>query len=455
MRQHVHQRRKQRPSGFTLIELLLVISVVTILLTITLTALRYNSQADRIKEGARQIQSYLKGAQNRAVYSQAPVGVRLFVEPTVSGTIPNGRTVSTMAYIGSRITWASGRDSGLVSLERIDRNNNSDVDANEQSILIVRSKNYPGWWKLHDRGFLTGNLRIRIPAGPNGNLYPFEFITKEDINSNGILDEGEDLNHNEVLDDPITKPNEQQLLLLQLPYADPGDITEFVPFQNITYEIELPWQVLPEEPCVLPEDVVIDLDASRLPVGWRPFSTGNGRYSPFMDLMFSPQGNLIGETAGAGLLHLYVCDREDSQFLKEQFVAALSGGLTSFDAQVPGTPFVPLDEITVLNPDWVGLGETRVQADRRLVSVFGQTGHVSVSRVNAYRGEGTEDVNGNGVLDPGEDLNDNTKIDPLPADLQDPFDIDGDSNFDFKNNPEPDGLADDPYRFAETGEETN
>jgi prepilin-type N-terminal cleavage/methylation domain-containing protein len=449
--------------GYTLIELLVVVSILLVLAGITIASVAFTLDADRIRKGSSQLQSFLKGAQNRAVFTQTPVGVRLYLDDDfpdpIDGTL-YGRTVSRITYIGPTTTWSAARDSGRVDLERIDTNGNgtwndpvADVGANEEDILIVRGFNDPGWWHLRDRGFFMGDLRIRLPAGPKGTWYPFEFLDTEDIDGggtldtwedtfpfNGVLDSGEDINGNgrldtedlngnfstvSIPDGPITTANPQQLLKLLLPYSDPGDNIPNDPaaHKNLSYEIELAWQVLPEEPCILPPGVVIDLDASKVPSAWRPVNNVDpnnplyASYSEYMDIMFSPQGNVIGNAAGAGLIHLYVCDSEDSLVLKEQFVADLAGGRTAFDNDVAdvttgGLRLTPLDEVSAT---WVLPVESRpyVVKDRRLLSIFPQTGQISVSRVNAYLGS---------TVGSGPDSNS-------------------------------DGLADDPYRFAETGEE--
>jgi len=420
-----------RRTGFTLIELLVVVSIIGILLALTVGALNFNSEADRIRKGARQLQSYLKGAQSRAIYEGSPVGVRLFVDRDGVAS-PSGRTVSTAAYIGARLKWSAPRDSVAVQLERRDLNGNGTLDSpTEDNVLLVRATGNPGWFNLSDRGFLDGDVRIRLPAGTNGNWYPFSYVTTEDLNGNGMLDValGEDLDGDGMLT-TFNSMSTEHFLILGLPYA--GTVTpppSFIAQQNVLYEMELAWQMLPEEPCVLPEGVVIDLDASRVPDGWRPANTGNGEYSPFVDIVFSPQGTVIGDVAGAGLLHLYICDRGDSEFLKELFIAQLDNvgklpsGVGFFDQNVAAAPFVPLDSVPVLTTDWVGDGNTYIVGERRLVSVFGQTGNVVVSRVNSYLGAAGGD-----------------------PDTLDPYDFDNSGS----NNP--DGLADDPFRFVETGE---
>lgn len=440
MRSHSHLKAESR-AGFTLVELLVVTSIIVFLLALTLTAFNLNGESDRIRKGARQLQSYLKGAQDRAIWSRSPVGVRLYVQPDLGGNDPEGRIVTTLAYIGQRRTWPFTSDPSIarVDLERSDLNSSSifddaTEDANADGILdpgedilfpngrlddevdifVVRGFNDPGWFNLDVRGFFDGSQRIRIPAGPSGEWYPFEFIRSEDINGNGTLDIGEDLDGDGMLTTNLTAATNQQLLRLLVPYHDQGSgpSTNQVAHIGLTYEIELAWKTLPEEPCILPDNVVIDLDASKVPGGWRPALTGTGRYAPYLDIVFSPQGTVLGEAAGAGLLHLYVCDREDSQYLKEEFIANEAGTLAAFDGDVPTIPFVPLDEIPTGN--WVSADNNYLVKERRIVSIFSQTGHVGVSQVNAYVGE-----SGN------------------------PADSDGDL------------LADDPYRFAETGEEAN
>ena len=146
---------------------------------------------------------------------------------------------------------------------------------------------------------------------------------------------------------------------------------------------------------------------------------------------------MIGSAAAAGLIHLYVCDNADSITLKEEFTKALAphpsapanpatlryaangqdlpiAQVYSFNAgqgAYPGIrlfPFVPADEINTATAAWLPGYDTEpyLVKDRRIVSVFTQTGAVSIHPI-------------------------------------DPSDSTGD------------GLADDPFFFAETGETAN
>jgi hypothetical protein len=151
-----------------------------------------------------------------------------------------------------------------------------------------------------------------------------------------------------------------------------------------------------------------------------------------MDVIFSPRGNILGDAAGAGVMHLYVGDSEDSLFLKERFEAAYQHyhGASTRPSFTSDASFVPMDEIAigfwVPDPPPVGPNPPvdHLTKDRRLVSIFTQTGAVSVHEANGYFSEGATNT----------------------GDAEDPLDFDNDSNF-----YEPDGLADDPYFFAETG----
>ena len=139
------------------------------------------------------------------------------------------------------------------------------------------------------------------------------------------------------------------------------------------------------------------------------------------------------------MLHFYVCDFEDSMYLKEVRIGSLppddpnlpngvtpiqdniTSPLDTFEDQVRGSArFVPADEISA---PWVGssysVTEPYLPKDRRIVTVFTQTGAIAVNPVE-------------------------------PTDVRDPYDVDGDGNK-GPSPAEPDGFADNPYLFAESG----
>ncbi|MFO0976254.1 MAG: hypothetical protein U0996_07625 [Planctomycetaceae bacterium] len=396
-RQSLKTKSGQRRSAYTLMELLIVVGIMSLLLAMTVAAVRFTRDADRITAAAAQVQSFINGARDRAIFSRSPIGVRLFLDVT------NPRTVSSMAYIDP----AGMESEGSVRLFRWDpdfdgRTNarTNTLDINQDGIAIDPEDGNPGdnpakvwmvvgegvrWWELKRRGLLFDGMRIRIPAGINGNWYPV----------------------NTRLIDTSVAPTKLQALVLGVPYRDPGDtpVGQSMAFKSggaDTYELQLAPTMLPVEPSVLPENVVIDLDASKVPDAWRPSTTadqagsGNAMYSQFIDLIYSPRGGLGGEAAAGGVIHFYVCDREESTLLKEQFVSRLDGDstsvsaadLTSFNLLIrSGLKFVPADELKPSTATWsVDIctdADPYLTRDRRIVSIFGQTGSISVHPVNA------------------------------------------------------------------------
>jgi hypothetical protein len=111
--------------------------------------------------------------------------------------------------------------------------------------------------------------------------------------------------------------------------------------------------------------------------------------------MFSPRGSVVGSAASKGIIHFYVAELSAAD-LFEQYLTDTLGG------PVPG--LVPADDVPLA-------GGSEPIGDRALVSVFTQTGAVSSHPID-------------------------------PTDVVD----------DINNSSGADGIADDPYRFAETGE---
>jgi prepilin-type N-terminal cleavage/methylation domain-containing protein len=374
-------RSQRLRGGYTLIEILIVVGILVVLLTMTLMTVRFTRDGDRVTAAAAQIQSFLAGARDRAIYARAPRGVRLFLDPD------NPRALSAMVYIDPSQTWSDG----VIQLRRWDpevdgRTNigGGNVDINQdgvaddpRNVWMVLGEG-TGWWELKRRGLLYDGMRIRIPRGLGGSWYP--------INTR-LID--------------ITKaPPTTQILVLGIPYRDPGNtpVERSQAFESggpEDYEIELAPRILPGEPAVLPEGTVIDLAGSQLA------NAALASYVGYIDFVYSSRGGLVGDSATV-VNHLYVCDREDSLILWEEFQKANL-------PQVPSR-FVPLDSLDPATVPWVaGLataGDPYNVKDRRIVTISGQTGGVSIHPVN-----GT---------------------------VQDP------------NSPA--GFAADPYFFAETGE---
>ncbi|MCA9052025.1 MAG: prepilin-type N-terminal cleavage/methylation domain-containing protein, partial [Planctomycetaceae bacterium] len=404
------QPGRHRPAaerfGFTMVEMLVVITILLLLMSITIYSVNYARDSERVSGAAGKVQSFLSGARDRAIYNRKPIGVRFFLDSDDDPGAGTGqrRTVSAMYYIDPGQLWSDG----AVRLHRWDPDfngrtnfpssgNNPDINGdgvpdNPGLIWMVAGLKENKWWELKRRGLLVDGIRIRIPAGPTGTWYTVDtrFI------------------------DITAPPPLTQYLVLQIPYADPGDtdVRRSDAFElggPENYELELPASILPNEPALMPDGVVIDLDGSRLPLAWRPSALNGANFSQFMDIVFSPRGNVIGAPASAGVIHLYVCDQIDATILKDEYISHLPGAtlvarLVDFETKVRSGVgnFVPADEIDsgVVANSWnSGLsdpGEPFLPKDRRLVTLFTQTGSITVNMIN-------------------------------PTDVFDPFDLDGDS----------------------------
>ena len=342
------QTLKQR-AGLTLIELLIVVTIFLLLTTFTVIAVDFTFEAERVSAGTRQTQSLLEGSRDRAIRARDARGVRLLLDPDSD----NGRMVSSLIYVGAADPWTEG----TIELQRPDFN--SDGIADTEDVLIINGSLDTLWNKLSQRGFLgipgQETPRIKIPGDKNGTWYRV---------------------HTDLLGVNPLNPN---VLRLVHAYRDPGttpkdEITAFDGGSGpVTYVLELPPRVLPDaDPVLLPDGVVIDLDASDVPTAWRPAagSATSAPYSSRMDLMFSPRGTLIGTTAGTGLIHLYVSLREDVQKTTDSGRSPVNAG---------DSPRVPTDALfsTISSG-----GTNAVVGDRGLVSIFASTGKVSSHSIN-------------------------------------------------------------------------
>jgi hypothetical protein len=307
-----------------------------------------------------------------------------------------------MAYIDPAEYWSEG----TIQLQRPDVN--SDNVADSPNVTVVAGAGVQ-WWQLKRRGLLFDGLRVRIPKGSKGTWYTVS---------------------TSMIDVTVTPPA-TQYLILQTPYADPGDtqankVAAFDSGGPEDYELELPPRILPMDPVKLPDNTIIDLDGSRVPLAWRPISsgstgTGNLDYSHYMDIVFSPRGTVVGGAAAGGVIQLYICDQEDSNTLKEQFIqndSAVIGGSISIPSLPTGAPattkltangvdlqtvrvlafnqavsqfrFVPTSEIKTSSAPWLpdyADDDPYLPRDRRIVSIFTQTGAVSSHPVYVTDGD--------------------------------------------------------------------
>ena len=294
-------------AAFTIVELLIVVGLLLLLAVMTASAVNLSMNNDKVRGGARQVQSYLAGARDRAIYAKQPRGVRFLLDPT------NNRTVSSLAFIAPTEPWRQGR----IELERA---------GGGRPATVVKGFD-TGWQELINREMLQIGSRIEIPAD-SGIWYTISSVSAEKL----------------VLKDPYidapNNPNSSQL--------NSTNFVAFVAGGPSTYQLELPATLMPnQEPVLLPKGAVIHLDrctsmnhleqssqsvkpslrGDKLPSNWKvtnnftpgdpdPFTSkydpSGFSYSNQMDIMFSPRGIVTGTAAQRGIIHLYIGDQKDA-----------------------------------------------------------------------------------------------------------------------------------------------
>ncbi len=96
-------------SGFTLIELLVAVSIILVLAVITIRLVNTSLDGDRLRTGSREVQSYLAGARDRAVYAGQPRGVRFIPDPN------DPYSIRSFVYIGAPTSFTDGQQLTLAA----------------------------------------------------------------------------------------------------------------------------------------------------------------------------------------------------------------------------------------------------------------------------------------------------------------------------------------------------
>jgi len=326
-----------RLNGFTLVELLVVILIMVILTALAVWSVNFSLSAERSRSAARQVQSYLEGARNRAIYAREPRGVRFWLDTTLVDASSSGRTVNSMVFIGETNDWRVGN----IHMERL-----NDGSPDSDKVLIIgedQPEAKTRWVELYNKGLLIEGSRIKIPDNEFGAWYTVTFL------------------------DPNFVPTALtgNKLRLTTPYRKPANTPDgklaFAPANTgpSNYRLELPPVVLPDqEPLLLPQGIVIDLDRSKLPSTWTT-STLNR-----LDVLFSPRGTVTGSAAAQGLLHFYIAETADIDRLQA-------------DTSIPATT-IPANRI----PSEAWADDAGPIGDRVIVTLFTLTGAISTHQVD-------------------------------------------------------------------------
>lgn len=362
--------------AFTLIEMLVVIGIMLIIAVMTVTAINVSYSTDRARAGARQIQSYLEGARDRAIYAKENRGVRFLRDPT------DPRTVSSMVFIQPTDPWV-----GNVDVLPLDPNSPSSP---YQRVRLRDTNKIPDWVQLNARGLLSAagfnasgvaqqyarGARIKIPSTNRGSWYVIQAVQVPPNNPFGNF----------------------QDLILTTPFRN----TPSGSLLNIQSLIELPPSVMPgQEPVTFPKGIVIHLDRSsrnpyvvtrrgeKLPDFWKlsnwnpqtnapinPSDPNPFIYTNQMDVIFSPRGVVTGPAASTGLIHFYLAEQEDVDFDHADLVNN-STGQPIPDGQM----------------DFIRDPAKPETGDKLIVTLFTRTGNISTHPVDVT------DANNDGIAD--------------------------------------------------------
>lgn len=315
--------------GFTLTELLVVIAILLILAGISITAFNTTTSSDRIRSGARQLQSALLGARDRALFAQKvggvqgdPLarGIRLIAEPAGAG---GRRVVRQMVYIQETEPVDFSHTLGVAAqLRRIETDGDTDMDSNVfeggEPIRVIREvasdgtatplgpnpagPAYSEFQRLKDEGMLVEGMQVRIHevGDPSaGEYYTIQFT-----------------NPIPGAPSPYGQTRSDELYLVtsytSATSASRRLSVEAYDRNEIEVRIELPAQPLvAEQPLQMPSGIAIDIDAdtvlsrSDLPqAGW---TSDRAAY----DILFNARGAVTGRLAASGLVPFLLCDERD------------------------------------------------------------------------------------------------------------------------------------------------
>lgn len=269
--------RRHSRHAFTLIELLVAISILMILAAMTFSLVNASIKGDQIRTAARQIQSYVEGARDRAIHAgkinpgadsaAAHRGVRFlrdpnFLPPNFTDTADPryGRIVNAMVFVQ-----AQEPERGVTT-----------IDTTDNQWFPWPSP--AGWDELVEKGLLNPNgASITLATSPTAS--PFNFVMRRVDWMHPTMG----LVPRWRLTRPVTRAfSYSGASLSAVLYLEPA--------------------VMPnQEPRLLPASIQIDLSNSRSP--WGPLEN--------LDLMFSPRGTVSGSLSAAGNIHLLLADSRD------------------------------------------------------------------------------------------------------------------------------------------------
>lgn len=141
------------PSALTLVELLIVMVILSLLVSSAIPVISPPGDERRIREASRGVNTYISGAQARAVQTGRPVGVALKKLSQETGSIEDNGVCLELYYVQQPVPYV-----GLSADSRVQLRQPGDVSARQQVQFITRSTN--------------ANRAANLPAGWVADLFP-------------------------------------------------------------------------------------------------------------------------------------------------------------------------------------------------------------------------------------------------------------------------------------------
>jgi hypothetical protein len=277
---------------------LISISIMLILAVITIRLVNTSLDSDRLKTGSREVQSYLAGARDRAIYAGQPRGVRFipdandpysirsfvyigaptnFTDTQPMTVLANGLTISPSAATATTFGTLANRGL-LLAGAQITLGGAATSGGSYNSIAPNPISTAPVW--LANTVYPLGTLVQ--PGTANGHTYVSTATTTgTNSGTSGTT--------------PPTWPTttggtvpDNTLTWTEFSWTLTKSYTGTSP---TTYTVQLAPVPLPsEQPRTLPQNIVIDLRTSVLPQNWPGPPTAASTF----DVLFSPAGTVIG-----------------------------------------------------------------------------------------------------------------------------------------------------------------
>jgi prepilin-type N-terminal cleavage/methylation domain-containing protein len=366
MRPRQSPAQRGRRAAFTLLELLITLGIILILATLTMRLLNATLNSDRIRTGSRELQSFLGGARDRAVYAGQRRGVRLIQDPL------DPSCARSFVYIGAPDNFSQG----MIDIPGTPWTTGATVQSGQLSQYVIPSglvagNNPPFVYSATTIPPAGGTTGATEPTWPTTMNPPNNFVVDNNITwtcigivnrfidtttgannswqqlaARGVLTNGCELDVNGGVYTVTQASNGSWNLTKDFA------ATAAVPPESTlwTYTLHLAPSILPgEEPRTLPQNIAVDLDNSLLPTTW---GAPGGFTGPF-DLLFSPSGTVTGTTAAAGKIHFVLSEYVDASVPVPSPPAALTSGVPLMDinsAWQANTPYTAQSSWVVPSP---------------------------------------------------------------------------------------------------------